>query len=32
MGENRGKKPTEKIKMMLCAVTAGRCEFEGCNK
>ena len=32
MGENRGKKPTEKTKMMLCAASAGRCEFEGCNK
>ena len=32
MGENRGKNPTEKTKMMLCAAAAGRCEFEGCNK
>lgn len=32
MGENRGKSPNEKTRLMLCAAAAGRCEFEGCNK
>lgn len=29
---NRGKKPSDTTKLLLCANTAGRCEFEGCNK
>ena len=28
----RGKKPTPLTVAMLCAKSAGRCEFEGCNK
>lgn len=31
-GSKRGKNPSNLTVHMLCAVAAGRCEFEGCNR